>query len=397
MTEIFLETGRLVLRRITEADAEALYELDGDPEVMRFLTGGKPTPLDAIINDTLPRMLRSYDLLEGFGYWAAVEKSTGGFLGWFTLRPKDGGETGEVELGYRLRRSAWGKGYATEGSRALIRKGFTALGVRRVVAETMAVNKASRRVMEKAGLTHVRTFHEDWPEPIAGVQHGEVEYALTKADWEHQEEEKERKEWDGIFSLLDNEPGNEDAWLERWRSLLEKNREAPILDLGCGAGDDARALTEWGFKVIAADFSEEALRKTSQRAPKAETRNVDLARGLPFADSSFGTIIASLSLHYFTWRKTEEILQDVRRCLVPGGHLLARLNSTKDAQYAAARKEEVEPNFYLVDGHPKRLFDRQSVDELFAHGWHLVSAAERTTNRYGNEKTLWEIVTQKQP
>lgn len=184
MNETFLETGRLILRRLTEGDAEALYELDGDPEVMRFLTGGKPTPRDVIVTDTLPRMLRSCELLERFGYWAAVEKSTGHFLGWFALCPRDGGETGEVELGYRLRRSAWGKGYATEGARALIRKGFTDLGVRRVVAETMAVNRASRRVMEKAGLTHVRTFHKDWPEPIAGVEHGEVEYALTKADWQ---------------------------------------------------------------------------------------------------------------------------------------------------------------------------------------------------------------------
>ena len=86
----------------------------------------------------------------------------------------------EPELGYRLRRSAWGKGYATEGSRALIRKGFTELGVRRVVAETMAVNTASRRVMEKAGLTLVRTFHQEWPDRIPGDEHGDVEYALTQ-------------------------------------------------------------------------------------------------------------------------------------------------------------------------------------------------------------------------
>ena len=51
----------------------------------------------------------------------------------------------------------------------------------------MAVNTASRRVMEKVGLTHVRTFHEDWPDPIMGAEEGEVEYALWKADWEQQE------------------------------------------------------------------------------------------------------------------------------------------------------------------------------------------------------------------
>ena len=181
---LFLETVRLVLRRFTEADVENLLDLDGDPEVMRFLTGGKPTPRNVIENKTLPRFLRYYKHTEGFGYWAAIEKSTGAFLGWFAFHPPEGGGSDEVELGYRFKKSAWGKGYATEGSRALIRKGFTELGVRRVFAQTMAVNTASRRVMEKAGLVPARTFHEDWQEPIGGAEQGEVEYALTRADWE---------------------------------------------------------------------------------------------------------------------------------------------------------------------------------------------------------------------
>jgi RimJ/RimL family protein N-acetyltransferase len=185
--QIFLETERLVLRRFTEADVDNLFDLDSDPEVMRFLTGGKPTPREVIRNETLPRILHYYERFAGFGFWAAIEKSTGEFLGWFEFRPPEGGGPDEVELGFRLRRSAWGKGYATEGSRALIRKGFTELGVRRVVAQTMAVNTASRRVMEKAGLTLVRTFHQEWQEPIEGAEQGEVEYALTKAAWEQLE------------------------------------------------------------------------------------------------------------------------------------------------------------------------------------------------------------------
>jgi RimJ/RimL family protein N-acetyltransferase len=185
--QIFLETERLVLCRFTEADVDNLFDLDSDPEVMRFLTGGKPTPREVIRNETLPRILHYYERFAGFGFWAAIEKSTGEFLGWFEFRPPEGGGPDEVELGFRLRRSAWGKGYATEGSRALIRKGFTELGVRRVVAQTMAVNTASRRVMEKAALTLVRTFHQEWQEPIEGAEQGEVEYALTKAAWEQLE------------------------------------------------------------------------------------------------------------------------------------------------------------------------------------------------------------------
>jgi RimJ/RimL family protein N-acetyltransferase len=184
--EVFLETERLTLRRFTMADAGDLVSLDADPDVMRFVTGGIPTSREEIDTEFLPAFLGYYQRYEGFGFWAAIEKATGEFLGWFHFRPREDAAPGEVELGYRLRKSAWGKGYATEGSRALIRKGFTKYGVQRVTAETMAVNQGSRRVMEKAGLKLVRTFHQPWPYPIDGDQFGGVEYALDKADWQQQ-------------------------------------------------------------------------------------------------------------------------------------------------------------------------------------------------------------------
>ncbi len=184
----YLETERLALRRFTADDADLLIELDSDPAVMRYLSGGEPTAPEVVRNGHLPNILAGYEKWGGnFGLFAAHEKDSDAFIGWFCLRPEPGGPLDEVELGYRLRRAAWGKGYGTEGSRALIRKGFTELGVRRVFASTMAVNLASRRVMEKAGLTLVRTFHQEWPYVIEGEEHGDVEYALTNADWEQQE------------------------------------------------------------------------------------------------------------------------------------------------------------------------------------------------------------------
>jgi len=181
---ILLETEHLVLRRFTLDDIDDLVDLDSDPEVMRFINGGRPTPRDEIENEVLPAFLDYYEHSAGHGFWAAVEKSTERFVGWFHFRPAEGAENGEVELGYRLRKSAWGKGYATEGSRALIDKGFTELGVQRVVASTMVVNVASRRVMEKAGLKFVRTFRQPWPDQIEGEEEGDIEYALSRSDWE---------------------------------------------------------------------------------------------------------------------------------------------------------------------------------------------------------------------
>jgi RimJ/RimL family protein N-acetyltransferase len=180
--DVFLETERLVLRRFTHADVESLFSLHNDPDVMRFLNGGRAASRREIEREYRERFTKD-------GYRAVIERATDDFIGWFGFHPREDRGPHQFELGYRLRRSAWGQGYATEGSRALIRKGFTELGVRRIFAETMAVNLASRRVMEKSGLEYVLTFHEDWSDPIAGAEHGEVEYALTRAAWERHEAE----------------------------------------------------------------------------------------------------------------------------------------------------------------------------------------------------------------
>ncbi|MBH5333454.1 GNAT family N-acetyltransferase [Streptomyces pactum] len=180
---VFLETDRLVLRRFTPSDVDLLLELDSDPEVMRFINGGRPTPRETVTGQVLPRLLHLHAGTGECGFWAAEERTTGAFLGWFEFRPLEGERWDVVELGYRLRRPAWGRGYATEGSLALIAKGFTELGVQRVTANTMAVNSGSRRVMEKAGLRFARSYVGDWPEVIDGSEHGEVEYTLTRQEW----------------------------------------------------------------------------------------------------------------------------------------------------------------------------------------------------------------------
>jgi RimJ/RimL family protein N-acetyltransferase len=180
---IFLETNRLVLRRFTEADVDLLVELDRDPEVMRLVNRGPPPSREAIEGDILPAFLGYYQRFPGFGFWAVIEKATGAFIGWFHLRPDPAGTTDDPELGYRFVSSAWGKGYATEGSRALIDKTFSDLGARRVVASTMAVNLRSRRVLEKAGLTLVRTLHSHGLLAIEDDAADVVEYALERAQW----------------------------------------------------------------------------------------------------------------------------------------------------------------------------------------------------------------------
>jgi RimJ/RimL family protein N-acetyltransferase len=109
-------------------------------------------------------------------------------MGWFALQV-EAGPADAPELGYRLHAQAWGKGFATEGAQVLVRKAFTELGAQRVWATTITVNTASRRVMEKAGLRYVRTFFMEWPDVIEGGEHGDVEYALTRTEWQAQQRE----------------------------------------------------------------------------------------------------------------------------------------------------------------------------------------------------------------
>ena len=191
-------TRQFVLRRFTGGDLGALLALDSDPEVMRFL--GPVRSRAEIEASTLPRLLSFHTGRPGFGYWAAWDRAGAELIGWFGLRAvvpaaaaivdwpdappgPPPGQVAVAELGFRLRRSAWGHGYGTEGARALVRQAFTSLEVSRVVATTMVVNTGSRRVLEKAGLSHVRTVHLDWPDPLPGTEHGEAEYELGRDDW----------------------------------------------------------------------------------------------------------------------------------------------------------------------------------------------------------------------
>lgn len=165
-----MRTERLSLRRFTASDLELLVALNGDAEVMRYLGNGRPLSAAQVAAEELPRMLADHGPL---GYWAAFADDT--FVGWFSAVPREDA----VEIGYRLARAGWGHGYATEGARRMVSLAFEH-GAARVVATTMAVNTGSRRVLEKAGLRHVRTWVGEWDEPIPGAEHGDVDYELHR-------------------------------------------------------------------------------------------------------------------------------------------------------------------------------------------------------------------------
>jgi RimJ/RimL family protein N-acetyltransferase len=176
-----LHTDRLRLEPVTDEHLPLLVELNSDPEVMRFLIGRAATPEETYAEWARRRGAQS-DEERGLGYWVGFERGT--FVGWWSCSAY-ADDPATAGLGYRLRREAWGRGLATEGCGAMVAHAFAIVGIDRVVAGTMAVNTRSRRVMEKLGMRHVRTWHEEFDEPLPGTEQGEVGYELTRAEWAH--------------------------------------------------------------------------------------------------------------------------------------------------------------------------------------------------------------------
>jgi RimJ/RimL family protein N-acetyltransferase len=168
------ETARLRLRPFTWDDLDAHAQLYADPEVTGFLAGGA-VPADRVRE-------RSRQVLEnfighwarhGFGPWAVIDKEQGRLIGQCGLRLLPDGL--EVELLYALERAVWGMGLAPEAAGAALRYGFLELNLSRIVAVTRPEHAASRRVMEKLGMTYERDME------VFGIQ--AVCYALSRADF----------------------------------------------------------------------------------------------------------------------------------------------------------------------------------------------------------------------
>ena len=191
MPQPTLRTPRLLLVPLADRHLDLEVELDSDPEVMRYLDGRARTP-DEVAESHARRMANARQV-PGLGYWIVFRPRTeqpGNFVGLMMLPPAHGPDQPDdpsvADLGYRILRRCWRQGIATEASRALLRHAFATVGIRRVIAQTMAVNEASRGVMTAVGMSHVRTYFPDWDEPLAGAEHGEVGYEITLDEWRRQ-------------------------------------------------------------------------------------------------------------------------------------------------------------------------------------------------------------------
>jgi RimJ/RimL family protein N-acetyltransferase len=148
-----IETSRLRLRPLTDADIEPWVSMFMDPGVMQYVTPALPS------RDTAEAAFRHYRELfatKGYGWWAAETKDRASFVGAILLQDVEftAAFTPAVEVGWMLPRDQWGNGYATEGARAALDHAFTVMKLDEVVALTTVPNVASQRVMQRLGMTH---------------------------------------------------------------------------------------------------------------------------------------------------------------------------------------------------------------------------------------------------
>jgi len=209
-----------------------------------------------------------------------------------------------------------------------------------------------------------------------------------------------RSIWNAWYSThgRDNLNRDEGEWLEPWWHLIEP-ASSSILDLGSGRGLGSKYLTGMGKRVIAADYAEEALRIVPTVASSVMPIILDMRADLPFPDKSFDIVVAGLSLHYYTWDKTVKILDDIYHKLQGGGCLIARVNAKSDRAYldeVAQNQPEIEPDYRLVRGSPRRFFDEESLLKLLSPGWEILHLVEKTVRPYHSLKNVWEFVCRKE-
>lgn len=200
--------------------------------------------------------------------------------------------------------------------------------------------------------------------------------------------------WDNVYKNLKDKKPTYDLWLDKYKNILDKANEQYLVDLGCGSGGDSLYLTKRGYKVIACDYSKEALSIVNKFIPQARIIKLDISKTLPFENSSIEVIIADLALHYFNNETTIKIIKEIQRVLNVNGYLIGRVNSINDLEFGAGSGEEIEKNFYLTQYGYKRFFHKEDIYSYFKE-FKIEYCKEECNKRYGSEKWTIEFLAVK--
>ena len=201
--------------------------------------------------------------------------------------------------------------------------------------------------------------------------------------------------WNDIHKYYKREDIKYDDWLDSFIDIIEKCN-TPILDLGCGSGNNTLYLVNHNKKVIACDLSENAITNIINNFPEIEdTKCFNMLDGIPYQDNTFDIVIADLSLHYFEKKETIKVINDIKRVLKKAGHLIFRVNSINDINHGAGKGLEIEKHLYETeDRRLKRFFDEDDIKEFFKD-FDIEYLNEEIMTRYKLEKRLYKVCVRK--
>jgi len=198
----------------------------------------------------------------------------------------------------------------------------------------------------------------------------------------------QKSNWNTTHSNYERKNLKYDDWLNLFENEILKCT-TPIIDLGCGSGNNTLWLLERGKDVIPCDYSENAIENIKKNFPEIKrTECFDMVNGFPFPDNFTDIVIADLTLHYFSEKDTMKILGEIKRVL-RGGLLAFRVNSINDVNHGAGQGIEIETHLYETEAEGyKRFFDENDIKHFF-NGWDISYMQEGNMMRYTKPKKVW--------
>lgn len=188
-----------------------------------------------------------------------------------------------------------------------------------------------------------------------------------------------------VCSDTDDSNRLSEAWLDQFVDVIQPGMRA--LDLGCGFGEDSAELVSAGLDVIGIDASEERIAQARSLVPEAKFLLADFTEPFPFPNEFFDLVVASLSLHYFPWQTTIDIIGESARVLKPECYCVVRVNRVGDVHFGFGQGLEIEPDYFEVKpGLTKRFFSETSLAEALGTAFEVEMIEPVTITRWGNPK-----------
>lgn len=205
------------------------------------------------------------------------------------------------------------------------------------------------------------------------------------------ERECSLKYWDERHSFYEKDKIKVDDWLDVFADIIDKC-ESPVLDLGCGSGNDTFYFLNKGKNVVSCDQSPNAIENIKRNFPNVlETRCFNFLDGFDFPEKNFEIVCADLCLHYFRLEDTRYIIEEIKKIMTDDGYLFLRVNSVKDILHGAGQGKEIEKHLYkLEDGTIKRFFDKDDIDNIFSD-FDIIFCEEQPMNRYALKKIVYSV------